>query len=58
MVMRPAVSSIRSRQTVQVGSSIRLGVGGGKGRRLRVLLGEGRVSTGLPFPPALLVVVL
>lgn len=56
--MRPAVSSIRSRQTVQVGSSIRLGVGGGKGRRLRVLLGEGRVSTGLPFPPALLVVML
>lgn len=56
--MRPAVSSIRSRQTVQVGNSIRFGVGGGKGRRLRVLLGDGRVSTWLPFPPTVLAVVL
>lgn len=33
MVKRPVVSSIRSRHTGQVGSSTRLGVGGGKGLR-------------------------
>lgn len=32
MVMRPVVSSMRSRQTGQVGSSTRSAVGGGKGR--------------------------
>jgi hypothetical protein len=31
MVSRPVVSSIRSRQTGQVGSSIREGVGGARG---------------------------
>src|SRR5688572_32968482 len=34
MVMRPFVSSMRSRQTGQVGSSMRFGVGGGNGLRL------------------------
>ena len=33
MVRRPDVSSIRSRQTGHVGSSTRLGVGGGNGFR-------------------------
>jgi hypothetical protein len=33
MVIKPLVSSMRSRHTVQVGSSMRLGVGGGKGLR-------------------------
>ncbi len=33
MVRRPDVSSIRSRQTGHVGSSTRLGVGGGNGLR-------------------------
>lgn len=33
-VISPFVSSIRSRHTGQVGSSIKFGVGGGNGRRL------------------------
>jgi hypothetical protein len=33
MVRRPVVSSMRSRHTGQVGSSTKLGVGGGKGLR-------------------------
>jgi hypothetical protein len=42
IVRRPVVSSIRSRQTGQVGSSTRLGVGGGKGlRKVLVLVEEG-----------------
>jgi len=40
MVRRPVVSSIRSRQTGQVGSSTRFGVGGGKGLR-KVDVGDG-----------------
>ena len=33
VVMRPEVSSMRSRHTMQVGSSMRFGVGGGNGLR-------------------------
>lgn len=41
MVRRPVVSSIRSRQTGQVGSSTRLGVGGGNGFMKLAAVDEG-----------------
>lgn len=43
MVRRPVVSSMRSRQTGQVGSSTREGVGGGRGFRAS---GEAAESAG------------
>jgi hypothetical protein len=45
--MRPVVSSMRSRQTGQVGNSIRFGVGGGKGRSEVLMTGFGSDSS--PF---------